>query len=336
MSEVTANFMKKFFEIYSSEMTPLEVAEKFGNYFFDNKINKLFDFKQDDTFNVSVLNKQTPLSFMTKRLILISDTIILTQYGEKRNLINRWEYPQVYPEDKLFYNTYLSCSNLHELGNWLIDCKDLLENGDIFFYPEVLQETDYYVEMAGEYGKREVVKSDLVDVIVNKRQISDILTTDPIKSKLLKPIAQIKLPYIDEVDLHLFSKITTDESESYLRFKNFFRQKLLELNDIEGDESYNHKIEILSIKMLRDLDSLNNDFKKIKSKRAFQLSGASIATATATLVAISSIAFGLLPELLSAGGGGFMFFKAFQDYFISASDIRNSPYYYLWLLTENN
>jgi hypothetical protein len=296
--------------------------------------------KKDPINNVSILAKDTSLSFLTKRVSLVSDTTILTHYKEKPHVF--YEYIDTPPgswgtgADRNDTTSFIRCPSLNELGEWLRKCKSLLLQGDVFYFPDIfvhrISQNSYdWEEFVDE--KEESV-GPLCDLIAENRKIIDLTSNEIPKSSLVQPIIRLDLPYIDNVDLETFSKITADERDAIQRFRDFLRIKFLDLKANEGSESYNANLAKIGIELRDAVRGLNSDFDTLKRKNAFQVTQAVVSATTATLVAINSVALGTLPQVLGTSGGIIGVAVALQQYVSERHKFEDAPLYYLWLFSK--
>ena len=297
---------------------------------------------QDRLENVSILARDTSLAFMTKRVTLVADTTVITHYGEGSHIF--YEYKDTPPAGDDFLGLarsndttcYLRCPNLQELGEWLKKCKPLLLKGDVFYFPDIFVhrgKEGYGTDVMEEWDTDESIEP-LCDLIIKSKKLVDTTQGHVIKSQFVRPILQLDLPYIENVDLGTFSKMTSDQSDVIQRFRDFLRYKFLDLKQNEGSESYDANLAKIEIELRDGVRSLNSDYQALKHKMAFQVTGAILASTTATLVAINSAAFGVLPQVLGTSGGLFAVMSAFEKYLSERHKLHDSPLYYLWLFSK--
>jgi hypothetical protein len=348
MSNQYSESMRTFFRSIDSskEPDPEKLALAFANHFWSKSnwqhrhSGQKVILPQDSISNVSILARETPLSFLTKRAPLVADTTILTHYGEEAHVF--YEYIDSPPgpeglglDDRNDTMSYIRCPNLRELGEWLKKCKPLLLQGDIFYFPDILvhrvKEGRYTGE--DEWDEEESI-GPLCNLIIENKKLVDTTSTNIVKSNLIQPLLQLDLPYIENVDLETFSKITSDEKEAFHRFRDFLRLKFLDLKHNEGSESFDANLVKIGIELRDGVRCLSSDFDVIKRKSAFQVTNAIIAATTATLVALNSAAFGVLPQALGTSGGLIGIAIALEQYLSEKHKLRDASCYYLWLFSR--
>lgn len=329
-----------------TEAQPEKLALAFANHFKKGRsflTGMKIELPVENIYNVTIANRSTPLSFITRRLPLIADTTVITHYRENKQRFHEYHDPIGMYEGPIgavaATTCYLRCPHLIELGVWLRDCKPLLLEGDVFYWPDIVVERMYGQDIrSADISESEVSTQPLCDVIIQNKKLVDISTTNPVKSQIIRPMLLVDLPYIENVDLATFAKITSDEREAVEQFRDFLRAKFLDLKQNEESERFETNLAKIGIELRDGLRKLESDYVALKRKRAFQVTGATIAAATAVLVVISSTAFGMLPELLGTvgtGGGLLAIAKALQEHISNRQKtIKETPYYYLWLLSR--
>ena len=348
MNNQYSESMRTFFDGLdsSTERDPEKLALAFANHFWSKSgwenrhSGQKVTVPHDSINNVSILARETALSFLTKRTSLVADTTLLTHYGEKKHVFYEYEDSPPGPagtgfDDRNDTISYLRCPNLRELGEWLKNCKPLLLQGDVFYFPDILvhrvKEGRYTGE--DEWDSEETI-GPLCNLIVENKKLVDTATTNIVKSNLIQPILDLDLPYIENVDLGTFCKITSDEKESFLRFRDFLRLKFLDLKQNEGSESFDANLLKIGIELREGVRSLGSDFDRLKRKSAFQVTNAVIASTTATLVALNSAALGFLPQVLGTSGGLVGITIALEQYLSEKQKLGDSSFYYLWLFSK--
>lgn len=336
--------MKTFFAKLDKDLenNPTKLAIAFANHFWNGQHyhqHQEIRLPTDNLNSVSILTRSTSLAFLTQRVSLVADTTLITHHREKQHEF--WSY---YEERGPEWNNYpqhtkcfIRCPDLVELGIWLRKCKNLLLGGDVFYYPDILverQEDNRYYDEVGEVQTQEASIAPLCELVIQNRKIIDSTSNIPIKSQLIHSVLELNLPYIENIDLETFSKITADEKDATQNFRNFLRLKFLELNENEGSTNFDRNLTKIGLEIQDGVRALNSDFKAIGRKTAFQVTGATIAATTAILVAVNSAVFSALPQLLGTSGGILAIANALEQYLSEKNKLKDSPYYYLWLFKK--
>ncbi len=347
MNHKFAQTMKEFFNKIDNNDGNLnleQVALKFCENFIENTPGNIpsLNIPKNDITNVSILGNNTPLDFITKRTPLLADTTVLSHYGEQEH---KFHFSKLQTGNSItsaidYESTFnIRCPSLNELGKWLIDCRPLLEDGQIYYLPDFTysQETyDFHVNERRGYRNYQPSRDLLYDIITKSKKMIGYQVQNTIKTDLFRVLFSVDLPYIENIDTNTFAKITVDEPEAAETFRNFLRLRFLGLESAVGSESYEKDVSKIGVELREGVRQLNSDFNLLKKKRSFQVTGATIACVTAVLVALDNTQFGYLPELLGTSGGILAVSKSLQEYSTEKQKtVEDSPYYYLWLLSES-
>lgn len=349
-------FMREFYKEYDETDEPESLAMSFAKYckgtIFSDALHVVLNaggvtlspaIKQ--LKNVSMLNDNSSMEFITKRTLLISETSILTHIeGNQQQFDYEFSdgHASGFSDDELTY--YLKCSDLVSVGKWLKACKPLLVEGKIFYMPNIILNQVRELDYPGVFSRKEYVRQPLQNYVLNvvqdnkklvqegtNKEIETIRFQPKTVSKFIHPLMETEIPFIDNVGLETFSKISVDEAEALDSFRSYLRMKFIDLEATEGSEQQERELTKISFEMQDGVKKLQSDFKSLSRKTAFQATGATVALTTAILVAVNANMFGKIPELLGVSGGVFGVAKMFNDYFSEKSDLKESPYYYLWL-----
>jgi len=350
-----AKFMQKFYKECDEADEPESLAMSFAKYCKDTIFRGALPIGLSTGVtlspalkqlkNVSMLNANSSMEFITKRTLLISETSILTHSeGDQRQFDFFFSegHASGWSDDELTY--YLKCSDLESVGIWLKACKPLLVSGKIFYMPNIIVNQIRELDYPGVFSRTEYVQKPLQDYVLNvakdnkkliqegtSKEIETFRFQPKAVSKFIHPLMETEIPFIDNVGLETFSKISVDETEALDSFRSYLRTKFIDLEAAEGSEQQERELTKISFEIQDGIKKLQSDFKSLSRKTAFQATGATIALTTAILVAVNANMFGKIPELLGVSGGVFGVAKMFNDFFGEKSDLKESPYYYLWL-----
>lgn len=307
------------------------------SYFSDYNISLI----ENDLNNFSIASENVALDFLTKRLSLISNTGIISHFS------NKWEHFKSNINSNSGWGAinenidayYVDCPNLEGLGKWLVDCSQLIITGQIRYYPRIKVSSSTEISGVGIKEEFEIYDEDeyfpeKLDAIIRNRKLVSVETKNVIKSKFIRTIISVELPVIENIPLKQFSILAADEKLSLDILRDFLRVKFLELEENEGSESFDANIMKLGLDIKNGIRLIKSDFKNLSSKTAFQATGATIASSMATLIAINSAAFESWGKIVGASGGLFVFFKALEANLEARRKLKNSPYYYFWLLNK--
>jgi hypothetical protein len=356
------SFFKSLGEI--DQLSPTDIAQEFAKYCFKHIAEiKEATHSEGDVVNVAIVDNTTPLSFMTTRSLLVSNTTVLGHHNtslppEYRSTdLQNNPYAQRFESD--FISTvdigmktrhlyqavsrFILCPDLLQLGEWLRACRPLLLEGDVFYLPNIRVDPNYDAEPynTGSFqcraAERHIVSAHMWDVLIkNKTVLEDLQNPQySINKRLLKPILSLELPIIENIDLETFSRITVDEKETFIAFRDFLQLKLLELIDIQQSETFYKDLKRFSIEVRDGVRGLNTQMRNLKRKAAFQATEAVVGAFTAVLICINTMNIDSLATLGGSGSGIWLVSRVIEQYVAKRKELEGSPYFYLWLLSRS-
>jgi hypothetical protein len=126
-------------------------------------------------------------------------------------------------------------------------------------------------------------------------------------------------------------KIRQDEQEAFVRFtKRFFKMVKEFEKDLESEQSLSLAIEAVD-DAVRELE---DRYKIIKQKRLHKYLEAGVSLGLSTLCLFLPSEISKLVAALFSGKAGSSLFKAFSEYRLSYSEIRQSVFYIPWLIAQ--
>lgn len=329
-----------FYQENEKVLTPTEFAKKFVLHFKDSYLSDLDSTKfEKGICNFAVAGYDSSLEFLAKRLSLISDHSLISQYSQNWVHLYGDQLREPHKSDELTdYALRIDSPDLQGLGKWLCDCAPLIINGNVKYYPRI-RRIDYEESEMG-YGRHweeevaDYVVTRNLDAIIRKERIVEVQNDRFLKSSFIKNVISVEFPVIEEVDLRHFSKITADEKSRIEILRDFLRGKFLELEEIQGSESYNAKIGKIGLEIREGVRMIRSEFKEIAAKTSFQVTGAILASSVATLVAINSNILGSYGHLIAPSGGLYPLLRSLENRALAIHNVKDSPYYYFWLLSR--
>lgn len=366
------NQYQKFVNTISRKTPSTEIGKEYCNLFLtegkringfsddpDNKnlrnklirpISDMVNLKSfESNNNFSVATDNSSLNFLTKRLVLISDKVLIThpsqkyipQYG-RRDIISSIKYNKIRTSElasegdfitKIREEILVNGPGFTKIGEYVRQCKELIQDETLIYLPNFQTISTRNVELS-DWPNSKRISSSWVDAVMMNKKIAEIKTQNLIKSKYLFPIVDINLPIIDNADLRSFSTITSDEKSQINSLRIFLREKFLDIDHIQESETYYSDIEKIGLEIEKNINLIKSDFKSLSRKRAFQLSGSTVASIVATLVAADKEIFDMLGQILGTSGGVYLFFESFKSSNLEKKKIQQNPTYYFWLLSK--
>jgi hypothetical protein len=371
-NETVASCMRRFFNGLTRNewQHPRCVAFAYGNYMRDKRCINLINDKRlsRSRFYVGLSTQHTNLQDLTKRATLIADTFVLSSHatlprlregdtscspgpewmttaqwrtwyrarsGIGKTIRRLWrdscldvllERPS--PERTWPHNVKMHLADPAGLGRWIMSAEPLLTAGLAWYLPMyIIGWTDPQPELTG--GIKQLAA---IDYLVEDGRAVDASGAEPIKSKLVRPILKMDLPFIDGVNLSNFSRITIDEFDSYSRFRNFLRHSFLDLDDALNATQSEQALTKIGLDIADQVRSVHATMNKIRRKRTVAVTGAAIGATGAILVAVYGPALQEAIATIGATGGLWGMIHAIADN--SPSQLRDDKWYYAWVLSQ--
>ncbi|WP_214321895.1 hypothetical protein [Nonomuraea sediminis] len=335
---------------------PEAVAKSYAAYFWDKKKETLKDRESIGkyTFDVGLGVRRGDFATLTRRVSLISDTLLLSddwagdyhEIGKYRsdepNLVDaptnyfplaaaarkRDGYAESWNED--YFG--VQAPDLDRLGTWILEAEPLMRAGLAWYLPSYCTRTQR-MEDGRTAGKPQPVKhKSVIDFFIRGRRAIEASGGRPVKSRFVRPVLEMHLPFIDGVGLRDFSKITVEEFGSYQAFRDFLRLKLMDLD--KAHDSVQSELDLLRIgaEIREQIRASEAEMAKVRAKRAVAASGAVLGTVGATLVAVYGAALQPALAVLGATGGIWGVIHAINEN--SIRTVRNDKWYYVWSLAR--
>ncbi|MER7589706.1 hypothetical protein ABTW72_19450 [Micromonospora sp. NPDC127501] len=351
-----------------SPTDPSEYAAQYICAFVDHKMARVIqgDLALNRMHDVSIIAHENDLTSLTKRASLISDRLVLAQaldgqmqtlpLREEKRKLDRynhglWQRQQITVRSvdsrpaRSFGLYGESLYNLPELGEYLRDVMPFIETGQMIYQPDIEVSTWTYDDNpdslgSGDLGNGpassdELVKlRNLVDFLTVGRRVFDSAPSAASKLKLLQPMLQVEIPYLEGTSLRDYCSIATGESEHFRTAQSYLRSILLQLDSVTDDEASLSSAR-LSSQIEEALRSLRSESKAMLRRNAVRASGAVLATATASLVAITGPELAAIIPILGVSGGAWSIVSAVDQYWEERSKLRQQGVYFFWLLQKN-
>ncbi|MFG2640866.1 hypothetical protein ACGFYP_07845 [Streptomyces sp. NPDC048370] len=362
---VVAAQMRTFFKGLSAETrkAPRLVAREYGKHLFHRRRGRLVDEKRfaASRFHVGIGVGADDFADLTKRAVLVSDTLLLSHNGagdrhHVRELANRGSYiPRTEEEDRsgvlptgssTTEDLYMHCPDPDRLGRWLLQTEPLLRAGCAWYLPtySVSRHTTHHgyggepIDPVYETHSGPSTDSDvpsLLDFAATGRRVVAQSHTPAVLSQLVIPvIEELELPFIDGVSLEEFSRITVGEFDSYRAHRGWLRMELAGLDSALDAEGQQKELLKIGLRMQDGVRGMQAQMNQVRRKRAVAVTGAVVGTVTASLVAVYGPALqsALTAVVGGAAGGLWGAFQAGADN--SPRTLRENAWYYVWTLSR--
>ncbi|MBK1783829.1 hypothetical protein [Prauserella cavernicola] len=327
-----------------------------------------------ERFTVALATDDTGRSFdtITKRATLISDTLLLShvrsgefhQLGVQENYtpgaqsardrhdvftassmdgvdtdINgyiRADLDDTVRRHEKWFGMY--CPDLNGLGAWLRDAEPLLRAGLAWYLPCYATASALGTVRSSAQLRQEHLHSQQpypgVDYLIRDRRAVDASGASPLKSRLVRPVLTIDLPFVDGVGLRDFSEITTQEFASYASFRDHLRLTFNDMDDALNAVQSERELVKHGLHIKEGIRAVEAEMAKVKRKRAVAVSGAAIGTVGAVLVAVYGPAMQAAIAVAGAGGGVWGVIHAVTEN--SKQALRSDKWYYVWVLARKH
>lgn len=364
---VVARQMRSFFKGLPAEIRkePRRVAEAYGAHLFHRRRRQLVDEKRFavSRFHVGIGVGTEDFADLTKRAVLVSDTLLLSHNGAGRRhqvtrLAQRDSFlPQTAEEERTIVpagsstteDLHMHCPDLDRLGRWLLQAEPLLRAGCAWYLPtySVSSHTRHYGPSVdpNDYPTFEghsdpITHSDvpnLLDFAATGRRVIAQSHTPAVTSQIVIPvIEELELPFLDGISLETFSAITTGEFDSYRAFRGLLRMELTNIDAALNDTERQKELLKISLRIQDGTLGMQAQMNQVRRKRAVSVTGAVVGTVSASLVAVYGPALqsALTAVIGGAAGGLWGAFQAGADN--SPRALRENTWYYVWTLSRSD
>lgn len=358
------------------EDDPAEAARAYALHLFSKRKRALVDEKRftKSRFHVGLGTSDATLATMTMRSVLVSDTLLLSHHGgapQKIGTIDKEINPTggtrlteyepvnigglVQNDHEITYDTgsysrgtektedlLIECPNLSLLGGWILESEPLLKAGLAWYLPTYLTQEhrrhfDYENNDHRSYTSKPLLVPSLVDLLVENGRAVGESDTEPLKSRLVREILRIDLPFLQTIRLRDFSRITVEEFESYAGFRDFLRQSLIETDSAINAVQSELEIAKIGAQIADGVRSIKTQMEAAQRKRAIAVTGATLGTVTASLAAIYGPALEEVLKILGTAAGAGSIWGIIQA--AAENDpksLRQDKWHYVWILERSS
>lgn len=261
-----------------------------------------------------------------KYTIAGSDYAVAEQLSERRRVASQLDSARVYG---------MHCPDLTELGQWLLGARDLLEAGLVWYLPSYSVVTHLVGENGKPYlqnfGTAERLKA--VDFLVQDGRAIDTSDVKPVKSRIVRPLLQIDLPFMDGVSIRDYSKITIEEFASYAAFRDFLRLSFLEMDESLNAVQSDQEIVKLGLRIRDQVRAAHVEMERVRRKRSVAATGAVVGLVGAVLVAVYGPALAAAVAAIGAGGLWSTMNAVAEN---SPRVMRENEWHYVWVLARKS
>ncbi|MEW2497505.1 hypothetical protein AB0942_28815 [Streptomyces nodosus] len=213
------------------------------------------------------------------------------------------------------------------IGRWIAGAKPLTDVGAAWYLPR------YYTHSRINDGPSRVFEpTPLIDFLTYDGRGVDVSGAHPAKSRILRPVVQLEIPVIEGTTLRDFSKITTDEFDSYASFRDFLRLELLNIDPALNAVESEVELAKIGLEISTQVHEMHAKLKQIKTKRSLQVTGAVVGTVSAALIAVYGPALETALTVMGATGGAWSVVNALSEN--NSRSLEHDKWYYIWMLAR--
>ncbi len=337
--QIVAARMSKFFDglTRAQRADPQEVARR---YAVDVKADRsrLLAGKRAarSPYYVGLSATTADFSHVTKRITLVTDTVLLSEHrGTVHELgtltVAAYGAPPGAAAARDARERYgVVTEDLAGLGHWLLDAEPLLRAGLAWFYPQYAYGRIDLPQLTA--GRLPAGVVEVADYLVEHGRAVDLASAKPLASRVVRPVLEIDLPFLDGLSLADFAQVTREEFDSYRLFRDFMRSRLLELDDAMEAENSQVAIERLALAMRDEIETARTALSGAARTQALTRVGAVLSSTSALLAAVRPDALaGALATSATATAGLTGLWPTIQAY---ADNIRGrrDKWHYVWIL----
>ena len=346
-NDVVAHQMRSFFRGLSrrKRAQPDEVAKAYGKFLYNKRGRTLTKARQltRSRFYVGLSVDRTDLASLTKRCLPVSDTLLLSHQNGNPYELGRLRGDIAGSTSSVSYFV-MRCPDLSELGRWLLDAEPLLRAGLSWYLPrystqEVIRLYDDSARRAMRRGlspvhARPPEPTPVVDYLIRDGRAVEASGANPLKNRLVRPVLEIDLPFLDGVSLRDYSAVTLEEFTAFSGFRDFLRMSLLEMDEALNDVQSQIALTRLSLQVKDEVRSLRAQMNQVKRKRAVGAAGAVVGTSAAILLAVYGPALTAAIPILGASGGVWQVIQAAAEN--SPRALRDDKWYWVWAIAKRS
>ncbi|MGV9887209.1 hypothetical protein [Streptomyces sp. NPDC003395] len=330
-----------------------EVARKYGRELY-GRYETLLSEKATSTspYYVGLSSEMGNSTHVTKRVVLVTDTMLLSDHGVgavheigySRRVTGTGTLPphgagepgmQISQYEDYLYG--MVTKDLAELGRWILDAEPLLRSGLVWYGPVFVRgETGEGTTVFGEHspaGPLPSFQSRSIDYVVRHGRAVDLSRAKPLASRVVRPILEIDLPFIDGLSLSDFAQVISEEFDSYRQYRDFMRSRLLELDDALEAVDSQVALERVALSIREEMNAATAEMSKATRSEALSRSGAVLGTTSAILAAVRPEALqGALATSATLAAGATGLWPTIQAFAEGRTQNTQGKWHYVWVL----
>lgn len=348
--------MNEFYDSLSGQerASVQDVALKYGRT-VHGYYERLLSAKAASTspYYVGLSSEVGSFTHVTKRVALVADTVLLSDHGvgqvheignRRESLYLREDVEMGHPggEHITTWRYGMVTRNLTSLGQWLLDAEPLLRSGLMWYGPVFTEgRPGYFAVEGGEiFEDRQAalpasVDDRSIDFVVEHGRAVDLATAKPLASRVVRPILEMDLPFVDGLSVSDFAQVTSDEFDCYRQYRDFMRSRLLELDDALEAVDSQVALEQVALAIRDELNAATAEMRRAARARALSRSGALVGTTSAVLAAVRPEALqGALATSATVAAGATGLWPTIQAFADAKAKHTGGKWHYVWALQK--
>ncbi|NUR05301.1 MAG: hypothetical protein HOY79_54995 [Streptomyces sp.] len=300
-------------------------------------------------YYVGLSSDMGSFTHVTKRVVLVADTMLLSDHsvgtvhalGEHERSVPVMfpDNPRDFRSERQTWRYGMVTQDLVELGQWLLDAEPLLRSGLVWYGPVFTVgksggTNGLRIEPAGPLPS---FSDRSIDFVVEHGRAVDLARTKPLASRVVRPILEIDLPFINGLSLSDFAQVTSEEFDSYSQYRDFMRSRLLELDDALEAVDSQVALERVALSLRDELNAATAEMSSAARSRALNRSGAVLGTTSAVLAAVRPEALqGALAASATIAAGATGLWPTIQAFADLKPKRTHGKWHYVWVLQKKS
>ncbi|MFD8110284.1 hypothetical protein [Streptomyces microflavus] len=339
-------------EFYDSLLEPerasvKDVALEYGRH-LDSYYYGLLRAKAASTspYYVGLSSEMGSFTHVTQRVVLVADTMLLSEHGvgavHELGERSRFSSFSALPGEMSYEVTRtelygMVTKDLVALGRWLLDAEPLLRSGLVWYGPVFTEGSSGQDDGVKKHhkppGSLPSFSDQSIDFVVEHGRAVDLSGAKPLASRVVRPILEIDLPFINGLSLSDFAQVTREEFDSYTQYRDFMRSRLLELDDALEAVDSQVALERVALSIRDELNAATAQMGSAARTRALTRSGAVLGSTSAVLAAVRPEALqGALATGATLAAGATGLWPTIQAFADSRSKRTHGKWHYVWVL----
>ncbi|TXL83652.1 hypothetical protein [Streptomyces sp. IB2014 016-6] len=323
-----------------------DVARSYGRHFF-GLYKGLLEAKEASTspYYVGLSSEMGGFTHVTKRVVLVTDTVLMSGHGtggvQDLGEYTTTSYRNMEGQDLEIHTNRrygMVATDLVKLGQWLLDAEPLLRSGLVWYGPVYIKGSpveNFDLRWNPSVPLPSSADHAAVDFVVKHGRAVDLSRAKPLASRVVRPILEIDLPFIDGLALSDFAKVTREEFDSYTQYRDFMRSRLLELDDALEAVDSQVALERVALSIRDELNAATAEMSRAARSQALIRSGAVLGSTSAILAAVRPDALqGALATSATLAAGATGLWPTIQAFADSKPKRTNGKWHYVWVLQK--